>query len=301
MKKLFITSIVLLALGFPQGLFASSGSGDDYILEMMEGRLPKCPGAYTVSGTGGNKTLSSCLNSKLSRELINSFANDSCLIVLRNKDRYHEGLYCDASANGCFNCQVKSGWTNTEDLYLFTVCGRENFYTSSTGKFTMQDIASAAHNKTCDFDLDGDYWINDKDNCPLVANYAQEAVECSPDSPPAPADNPEPPQDNNDNDTDVDNDNVSDANDNCPNAPNADQADADADSIGDACDACINIFDPTNESAACLNAAIILSATNTKKAGNSCSLISNSVSGMGRLLVLLPLMIPFILINIRRR
>jgi hypothetical protein len=84
-------------------------------------------------------------------------------------------------------------------------------------------------------DSDGDGFLDDVDNCPLVPNPGQENSDHDPlgDA----CDNC--PNDSNPGQGDFDYDGVGGVCDNCPNVPNPDQTDTDGDGIGDACDDCI--------------------------------------------------------------
>lgn len=71
-----------------------------------------------------------------------------------------------------------------------------------------------------DSDADGDDFGDLNDNCPSIANAAQD---------------------------DADSDGVGDPCDNCPNTANVSQADGDGDGFGDACDNCPTVFNPGQE------------------------------------------------------
>jgi hypothetical protein len=98
-------------------------------------------------------------------------------------------------------------------LFVLSACGAPE--SNTTG------------NQTSGIDRDGDQIIDDRDNCPRVANPSQ--ADSDGDGIGDACENPVPP-------TDGDNDGVPDASDNCPTAANPDQADSDNDGIGDACD-----------------------------------------------------------------
>lgn len=76
--------------------------------------------------------------------------------------------------------------------------------------FSATDCNSNGVPDECEPDTDGDGWIDDCDNCPVIANSGQQ---------------------------DADNDTLGDLCDNCPAAANAGQVDCDDDGMGDACEA----------------------------------------------------------------
>ncbi len=87
---------------------------------------------------------------------------------------------------------------------------------------SQADTDGDGQGNVCDDDDDGDGVADTSDNCPEVANPAQEQLNdprCN---------------------VDTDGDNIGDSRDNCPAIANGDQSDADRDNIGDVCDADID-------------------------------------------------------------
>ncbi|MBP7748060.1 MAG: S8 family serine peptidase [Phycisphaerae bacterium] len=124
------------------------------------------------------------------------------------------------------------------DAFIFGVGGDCNH----TASCDLCDIAaglSADVNNNgvpdeCEFDTDGDGFVDADDNCPWVGNQDQadadnDQVGDMCDNCPAAA---------NGDQSDVDGDEIGDVCDNCRYAANADQADSDADNVGDVCDNC---------------------------------------------------------------
>jgi len=171
---------------------------------------------------------------------------------------------------------------NIEDV-IDTLEGWEVWNLTFETGFGSQDNAETPFMSIRDMidradDSDGDSVPDDFDNCIGTANYEQ--IDRNGDGIGDECEDGEGPEEE-DPDGDNDEDGVPNIADNCKDIENPEQEDFDEDNIGDVCDACPLYFDETNESEACIDAAVAGPggagvAGSSRRGGGSCSLVSSN-------------------------
>ena len=180
------------------------------------------------------------------------YGNERATITIDGTDYLVKGGPVDSTISGSGNVlEGSSSWAAIEGstLSLTPTSGEANDAGNSDSHFRIVTVSFDRNTNDTNTDTDGDGIADYIDNCPAIANGANEDNQANLDGDPL----GDACDDDRDGDgalnasdafpddaaetADTDSDTVGDNTDNCPSDANADQLDLDSDSLGDACDA----------------------------------------------------------------